>query len=78
MFIKLIISFLFITSINLFSDETVSMESDGTVAEFNYLTVTDPASFMMALDRFDKSDCAKKWREESGVLVSLWSLRLRI
>ena len=75
MFIKLIISFLFITSINLISDETVSMESDGTVAEFNYLTVTDPASFMMALDRFDKSDCAKKWREESGVLVSLWSLR---
>ena len=75
MFIKLIISFLFITSINLISDETVSMESDGTVAEFNYLTVTDPASFMMALDRFDKSDCAKKWREESGVAVSLWSLR---
>ena len=32
MFIKLIISFLFITSINLISDETVSMESDGTVA----------------------------------------------
>ena len=56
MFIKLIISFLFITSINLSSDETVSMDSDGTVAEFNYLTVTDPASFMMALDRFDKSD----------------------
>ena len=53
MFIKLIISFLFLTSIKIFSDETISMESDGTVAEFNYLTVTDPASFMMALDRFD-------------------------
>ena len=75
MFIKLIISFLFITSINLSSDETVSMDSDGTVAEFNYLTVTDPASFMMALDRFDKSDCAKKverrvWRGCKSMVAS--------
>ena len=26
-------------------------------------------------DRFDKSKCAEDWRNESGVMVSLWSLR---
>ena len=58
-----------------YASETVSMESDGTIMEFNYLTVTDPQSFMMALDKFDKSNCAKTWRKESGVGISLWSLR---
>ena len=55
--------------------EDVAIESDGTVAEFNYLTVTDPGEFMKSLNKFDKSECASKWREESGVNVSLWSLR---
>ena len=55
--------------------EEVKMESDGTIMEFNYLTVTDPQNFMNALDRFDKSKCADKWRSESGVGVSLWALR---
>mgnify|MGYP001158186047 FL=1 len=65
-----------ILSTNLKSDgHEVAMDSDGTIAEFNYLTVTDPSNFMMALDRFDKSKCAQKWRDESNVNVSLWSLR---
>ena len=55
--------------------EEVSIESDGSVAEFNYVTVTDPAEFMKTLNKFYKSECASKWREESGVNVSLWSLR---
>ena len=55
--------------------EEVTMESDGTIMEFNYITVTDPQNFMMALDKFDKSKCADKWRTESDVGVSLWSLR---
>ena len=55
--------------------DEVKMESDGTIMEFNYLTVTDPQNFMSSLDKFDKSKCAQKWRNESGVGVSLWSLR---
>ena len=53
--------------------EEVSIESDGSVAEFNYVSVTDPV--VHEIDKFDKSKCAAKWREESGVNVSLWSLR---
>ena len=76
MFKKYIFSsfILFCFSVNITADE-VKMESDGTIMEFNYLTVTDPQNFMMALDKFDKSKCAQKWRNESGVGVSLWSLR---
>jgi hypothetical protein len=55
--------------------EEVKMESDGTIMEFNYLTVTDPQNFMNVLDEFDKSKCADNWRNESGAGVSLWSLR---
>ena len=55
--------------------DEVKMESDGTIMEFNYLTVTDPQNFMNVLDRFDKSECAENWRNESDVGVSLWSLR---
>ena len=78
MFRKITFTFLFMSflSINLMSDgHEVTMDSDGTIHEFNYLTVTDPTNFMMALDRFDKSKCAQKWRDESNVNVSLWSLR---
>ena len=64
----------FCFNVNITAEE-VTMESDGTIMEFNYLTVTDPQSFMMALDKFDKSKCAEKWRSESDVGVSLWSLR---
>ena len=64
----------FCFNVNITAEE-VKMESDGTIMEFNYLTVTDPQNFMMALDKFDKSKCAEKWRSESDVGVSLWSLR---
>ena len=64
----------FCFNVNITAEE-VTMESDGTIMEFNYLTVTDPQNFMMALDKFDKSKCAEKWRSESDVGVSLWSLR---
>ena len=53
---------LFNTSISANSEK---IESDGTVGEFNYFTVTDPSSFMKALNDFDKSECAKSWRNES-------------
>tara|TARA_B100000965_G_scaffold335037_1_gene300735 strand:+ start:1435 stop:2169 length:735 start_codon:yes stop_codon:yes gene_type:complete len=56
-------------------DHEVKIESDGTVAEFNYFTVTNPVAFVNSLNMFDKSECAKKWREESNVNVSLWALR---
>ena len=56
-------------------DHSVKIESDGTVAEFNYFSVTDPISFVNSLNIFDKTDCAKRWREESNVKVSLWALR---
>ena len=56
-------------------DHEVKIESDGTVAEFNYFTVTNPSAFVNSLNMFDQSECAKRWREESDVNVSLWSLR---
>ena len=56
-------------------DHEVKIESDGTVAEFNYFTVTNPVAFVNSLNMFDKSECAKRWREESNVNVSLWALR---
>ena len=75
---KYILSFFVVLCFNLIAladDKNVTMESDGTIMEFNYLTVTDPQNFMSTLDRFDKSKCAEDWRNESGVMVSLWSLR---
>lgn len=65
---------IFCFNLYVMADE-VKMESDGTIMEFNYLTVTDPQNFMNVLDRFDKSECAENWRNESDVGVSLWSLR---
>ena len=66
----------FLLSFNsyVFADDH-EIQSDGTVGEFNYFTVTDPKKFMKALNDFDKSDCAKNWRNESGADVSLWALR---
>lgn len=60
---------------SLIQADSEKIESDGTVAEFNYFTVTDPGKFMTALNKFNKSECAKKWRDESGADTSLWSLR---
>ena len=64
----------FCFNLSVMADE-VKMESDGTIMEFNYLTVTDPQNFMNVLDRFDKSECAENWRNQSDVGISLWSLR---
>ena len=51
MFIKNFISLSLILSFSLIADDhSVKIESDGTVGEFNYVTVTDPINFMMALD----------------------------
>ena len=60
MFKKLLLSsfILFCFSVNIVSDE-VTMESDGTIHEFNYFTVTDPQNFMMALDKFDNLSVQK-------------------
>ena len=57
---------LVLSSFLLADDHKVSIESDGSVAEFNYFTVTDPMDFMNSLDKFDKSECASRWREDSG------------
>jgi hypothetical protein len=71
-----ILTFGMLLSFNSFvSSNADEIKSDGTVAEFNYFTVTSPNKFMKALNMFDKSDCAKKWRDESGADTSLWALR---
>ena len=60
MFLKYFISFSLIITFNLYSDDhMVSIESDGSVGEFNYVTVTNPMSFMMALD--PPAPCADCW-----------------
>ena len=46
---------IFSFNLSVIADE-VKMESDGTIMEFNYLTVTDPQNFMNILDKFDKSE----------------------
>jgi hypothetical protein len=71
-----LISALFISANFIAADDhAMKIESDGTVAEFNYFSVTNPVAFVNSLNMFDKSQCAKKWREESDVKVSLWALR---
>ena len=58
MFKKISLSILFASSLSfIFNADAneISMESDGTIMEFNYLTVTDPQDFMMQVDKFDKS-----------------------
>ena len=74
---KIFMFFAFIISANFIvaDDHATKIESDGTVAEFNYFTVTNPSAFVNSLNMFDQSECAKRWREESNVNVSLWSLR---
>ena len=74
---KIFMFFAFIISANFIvaDDHATKIESDGTVAEFNYFSVTNPVAFVNSLNMFDKSQCAKKWREESNVKVSLWALR---
>ncbi len=68
--IYLILSGLF--SFNLFSDENNLRPGSG-VYEFHFFNVTNPAGFVAAIEEFDSSSCASKWRNESGANVGLYS-----
>ena len=59
-------------SFNLFSDENTLRPGSG-VYEFHFFNVTNPAGFVAAIEAFDSSSCAAKWREESGANVGLYS-----
>ena len=54
---KLFLIFTFFMTSNLIiaDDHEVKIESDGTVAEFNYFSVTNPVAFVNSLNMFDKS-----------------------
>ena len=59
-------------SFNLFSDENTLRPGSG-VYEFHFFNVTNPAGFVAAIETFDSSSCAAKWRNESGANVGLYS-----
>ena len=59
-------------SFNLFSDENTLRPGSG-VYEFHFFNVTNPAEFVAAIETFDSSSCAAKWRDESGANVGLYS-----
>ena len=69
------IIYLFLTvllSFNLFSNENTLRPGSG-VYEFHFFNVTNPAGFVAAIETFDSSSCAAKWRKESGANVGLYS-----
>ena len=69
------IIYLFLTallSFNLFSNENTLRPGSG-VYEFHFFNVTNPAGFVAAIETFDYSSCAEKWRNESGANVGLYS-----
>ena len=69
------IIYLFLTallSFNLFSNENTLRPGSG-VYEFHFFNVTNPAGFVAAIEAFDSSSCAAKWRNESGANVGLYS-----
>ena len=70
---KLFLIFTFFMTSNLIiaDDHEVKIESDGTVAEFNYFSVTNPVAFVNSLNMFDKSQCAKKWSWDEPTCQSL-------
>ena len=59
-------------SFNIFSDENTLRPGSG-VYEFHFFNVTNPAGFVAAIETFDSSSCAEKWRNESGANVGLYS-----
>ena len=59
-------------SFNLFSNENFLRPGSG-VYEFHFFNVTNPAGFVAAIETFDSSSCAVKWRKESGANVGLYS-----
>ena len=71
---KILFSFLFVFfTTNLISDDH-GIKPGSLVAEFHYFDVTDPISFVGAVDKFDVSSCADNWREQSGVNVALYAI----
>ena len=69
---------LLILTIGLLSHSLTAQSSTGlregeVKAEFHFFNVTDPEGFVSAIETFDASSCAKKWREESGANVALYS-----
>ena len=69
------IIYLFLTallSFSLFSNENTLRPGSG-VYEFHFFNVTNPAGFVAAIETFDSSSCAEKWRNESGANVGLYS-----
>ena len=69
------IIYLFLTallSFHLFSDENTLRPGSG-VYEFHFFNVINPAGFVAAIEAFDSSSCAAKWRDESGANVGLYS-----
>ena len=70
---KIIYLFLAVSlSLNLFSNENTLRPGSG-VYEFHFFNVTNPAGFVAAIETFDSSSCAEKWRNESGANVGLYS-----
>ena len=63
---KIFLSFVAIFSMFISADNVKPGEETG---EFHYFNVTDPTSFIRALDKHNESDCAKKWQRESGAEV---------
>ena len=59
-------------SFNLFSSDT-SLRPGSGVYEFHFFNVTNPEGFVSAIETFDSSSCAAKWRNESGANVGLYS-----
>jgi len=59
-------------SLNLFSNENSLRQGSG-VYEFHFFNVTNPVGFVAAIEDFDSSSCAEKWRNESGANVGLYS-----
>ena len=59
-------------SFNLFSSDS-SLRPGSGVYEFHFFNVTNPEGFVAAIEAFDSSSCAAKWRNESGANVGLYS-----
>ena len=59
-------------SFNLFSSDS-SLRPGSGVYEFHFFNVTNPEGFVSAIEAFDSSSCAAKWRNESRANVGLYS-----
>ena len=58
--ITILLSFL---SFSALADESKLRPGSG-VYEFHFFNVTNPTGFVNAIETFDASSCAKKWRDE--------------